>query len=166
MNINQSPCPNCAKLLSFPTVYSGGCFRITCAHCYTRYDLVWLEFDPLFLYQTLSLASSYSFFSRFVVFNRLSKYIKTVASQNQFFTPFQPDAIIFLLSQSRSVSFSKPKVIYLLDDRRTIQYPDRRQIIAMLVSSTVFDWFRSHPSSVRSCTSLPVSLAIFICPKS
>lgn len=112
MLVHQDRCPNCSKSLCFPVEYPGDGFRVLCTHCRVGYRLVEVDVSEEHLSGLIHSRLAASFLQKPEITKRIFQYLASIARESGFSPPTKPNAVIFLVSHSRSAF---PLAVYFQD---------------------------------------------------
>lgn len=104
MKIDCGPCPNCSRSFHFPVEYCGNSFQLVCPHCRVGYDLLQVDVSVSSLNQLFASHGAAPVLLKPWYSERIFRYLTALSKQVVFAEPEPPNAIIFLVSQTRSRS--------------------------------------------------------------
>lgn len=131
MQIRQNPCPNCSKPFCFPINYSGGWFLTICPGCHRGYDLLTVQVEEELLANKLRDYRTATWIQKLEVSRRLFQYLRSIAVEFRFVSPPHPNAVVFLVGQTRSTF---PIAIYFQDTYHVIRPLNRLLFSASLAT--------------------------------
>lgn len=131
MKIHQDRCPNCSKLFCFPIDYPGGLFRTICPACHRGYDLLAVQVDEELLAWRLSDYHTASWIQKLEMSKRLFQYLRSIAVEFRFVSPAHPNAVLFLIGETRSTF---PIATYFQDTYHLVRQLNRFLFSASLAA--------------------------------
>lgn len=104
MKVHCAPCPNCSRSFHFPVEYCGNSFQLVCPNCRVGYDLLQVDVSVSSLNQLFASHRAAPVLLKPWYSERIFRYLTALLKQIVFAEPEPPNAIIFLVSQTRSRS--------------------------------------------------------------
>ncbi len=130
MQVQTNRCPNCSRAFYFPLDYPWGQYRVICPHCLVGYDLRQVnlnerDLDALIFSRRLASVLHKPGFSR-----QMFQYLASIAREFAFAAPTNPNAIVFLVANTRPPF---PQAVYFYNSFHLIQ-PINRLLFTVSLS--------------------------------
>lgn len=129
MKVHYAPCPDCSRSFCFPVEFPGNQFRLLCPHCHVGYDLLKVVVSEQSLGRLFSSRRAAPLLLKPWYNERIFRYLTALPQQFCFAGPEQPNAIVFLVSQTRS---RFPLAVYFHDTYHRVRPLNRLLFSASL----------------------------------